>query len=100
MFFLVVTEKLFSYGNHVSLLIRNFVHQLVRIFCVHPVKVNLNKRLIHSVSHLQAHQYVPCRSRICVHRRERFSSFSPQPHIRIVSKVYQPYRKLPSLTRL
>ena len=50
MFFLVVTEKLFSHGNHASLLIRNFVHQLVRIFCGHPMKVNLNKRLIHLVA--------------------------------------------------
>ena len=76
MFFLVVSKKLFSHDNHVSLLIRNFVHQPVRIFCGHPVKENLNKRLIHSVNHLQAQQHVPYRSRICVHRSERFSSFS------------------------
>ena len=60
----------------VSLFIRKFVHQLVRIFHGHLVKVSLNKILIHSISHVQAQQHVPYRRRICVHRSEKFSSFS------------------------
>ena len=76
MSFLIVSKKLLSHSHHVSFLVSNFVHQLVRVFCSHPMKVNLDKRLIHSVNHLQAQQHVPYRSRICVHRSERSSSFS------------------------
>ena len=84
MFFLVVSEKLFSHDNHVSLLVCNLIHQLVRVFCGHPMKVNFNKRLIHSFSHLQAQQHVSYRSRICVHRSERFSSFSTRRSLLIL----------------
>ena len=31
---------------------RTKLHQPVRVFCSHPMKVNLDKRLIQSVSHL------------------------------------------------
>ena len=76
MSFPVISEKPLSHGNHFSFLVSNLVHQPVRVFCSHLVKVNLDKRLVHSVSHLQAQQHVPYRSGICVHRDERSSSFS------------------------
>ena len=76
MSFSVISKKLFSHRNHLSFLVSNLVHQLVWVFCSHPVKVNLGKRLVHSISHLQAQQHVPYRSRICVHMGEKSSSFS------------------------
>ena len=53
MSFQIVSKKLFSHSNHVSLLVSNLAHQGVRVFCSHLMKVNLDKRLIHSVSYLQ-----------------------------------------------
>ena len=76
MSFQVISKKLLSHINNLNFLVSNLVHQLVKVFSSHPVKVNLDKRLVHSVSHLQAQQHVPYRSRICVHRSERSSSFS------------------------
>ena len=49
--FPVVFKKLFSCSNHLNFLVNNLVHQPVRIFCSHLVKMNLEKRLVHSVSH-------------------------------------------------
>ena len=74
--FTVIFEKLLSHSNHLSFLVNNLVHKSIRVLCSHPMKVNLDKRLVHSVSHLQAQQHVPYRSRICVHMSERSSSFS------------------------
>ena len=88
MSFSIVSKVLFSHSNHFNLLVCNLVHQLVRIVYGHPLKVNLHKRLIHSVSHLHAHQHVPYRSRICVHRNERFSS-SPTGHSLLILELSQ-----------
>ena len=50
--FPTVFEKLFSHSNPLN----NLVYQPIRVFCSHPVKVNLDKRMVHSVSHLQSQQ--------------------------------------------
>ena len=73
--FLVIFKKLLSHSNHLNFLVSNLVHQPIRVLCSHPVKVNLDKRLVHSIIHLQAQQHVPYRIRICVHKSERSSSF-------------------------
>ena len=51
--FSVVSKKLFSHSNPLSLLFNNLIYQPIRVFCSHPVKVNLDKRLVHLVNHLQ-----------------------------------------------
>ena len=66
----------------------NFVYQPVRIFHGHPMKVNLNKRSIHSVSHVQALQHIPYKSRSCVHKSERFSP-STTRHSLLILKLSQ-----------
>ena len=50
--FPVVSKKLFSHSNPFSFLVNNLVYQLVRLFFSHLAKVNLYKRLVHSVNHL------------------------------------------------
>ena len=42
--FSIVFEKLFPHSNHLSFLVKNVVHQPIRVFCSHPMKVNLDKR--------------------------------------------------------
>ena len=93
MFLLVVFKKYFPHRSHVYLLICNFVHQLARIFHGHPLKVSLNKRLIHSVSHVQAQLHDPHKSMICVHRSERFSSSSTR-HSLLILEISQKYINL------
>ena len=73
--FPVIFEKLLSHSNHLNFLVNNLVHQPVRVFSSHPVKMDFGKRLVYSVSHLQDQEHVLYRSRICVHRSES-SSFS------------------------
>ena len=90
---LVIFKKLFSHRSHVSLLIPNLVHQPVRVFHGHYVKVNLNKRLIHSINHVQAQQHVPYRSRSCVHRNKRFSS-STTRHSLLILELSQEFISL------
>ena len=96
MSFSVISKKLLSHSNHVNFLVSNLVHQPVRVFCSHLVKVNLNERLVHSVSHLQAQQHVPYRSRICVHRSERSSSFSTRHSLLILELPQESIRLIES----
>ena len=60
------------------------------------MKVNLNKRLIHSVNHLLAQQYVPYRSRIGAHRGEMSSSFSTRHSLLILELPQESIRLIES----
>ena len=50
--FPVVFEKLFSHSNPFNSLVNNLVYQPIRVFGSYLVEVHLDKRLVHSVSHL------------------------------------------------
>ena len=91
--FPVVFEKLFSHSNPLSPLINNLVYQSVRVLCSHSVKVNLDKRLVHLVSHLQSQQHVHYRSRICVHKSEK-SSFFATRHSLLIFELPQEFISL------
>ena len=102
MSFSVVSKKLFSHSNHVSLLVSNFFHQPVRVFCGHLGKVNFDKRLVHSSAISKPNDIFLIEVGFVSTRVKGSLPFPPSIpcHIGTASRVYLPYKKLPSLIQL